>query len=126
MRSRLQQTANRRYVRRTTIPSDADISEIPERSRISRGPYQGIPYIPPAALQLVDRLKNPPPNHGPVDVAFIEKLIGPRRCTYRRILAMLVDQQLRGAEYVGVVDYAIAYIDTNLRCQPGFGFGPPR
>jgi hypothetical protein len=44
----------------------------------------------------------------------------------RRILAVLVDQQLRRAEYAGVVDHAIAYIDANLRCQPGFGFGPPR
>jgi hypothetical protein len=65
--------------------------------------------LPPDPRQLLDRLEDPAPYHGPVDVALIKQLISPLGCTYRRILSMLVHEQLRGAEYIGVVDQSVAF-----------------
>jgi hypothetical protein len=51
--------------------------------------FSGSPSRRPAR-QLVDRLEDPPPDQGPVEVALILQLIGPLGCTNWRIGAMLV------------------------------------
>jgi hypothetical protein len=51
---------------------------------------------------LLDRLQDSTPHSAAFHVALIEQLTGPLSRPNRPILAVLVDQQLRGAEYVGV------------------------
>jgi hypothetical protein len=79
----------------------------------------------PATLYLINCLKNAAPDCDAIQVALISKFVAPLGRASRRILAVLVDQQLCGAEGVGV-DHAIAYTDGNLGCQPGLGSGRPR
>jgi hypothetical protein len=63
-----------------------------------------LPFSPPAR-QFFDRLEDPAPDHGPVDVALIKEFIGSLDGAYRHVVAVLVHEQLRGAENVGVVDH---------------------
>jgi hypothetical protein len=59
----------------------------------------------PATLYLINCLKNAAPDCDAIQVALISKFVAPLGRASRRILAVLVDQQLPGAEYVGVVDH---------------------
>jgi len=55
--------------------------------------------------QLIDRFEDPMPDQGTSDVTLVLQLVGSLRCAYGRVDAVLIDQQLRGAEDVGVIDH---------------------
>jgi hypothetical protein len=55
-------------------------------------------------LQFVNRLQNPAPDYGAIHVATFEQFVCPPGRSHRGIFPVLVNQQLRGAGYVGVVD----------------------
>ena len=59
----------------------------------------------PLPPQLLNCCENPAPDRTALNVAIIEQLIGSLDSSQRRVLAVLVNRQLGGAEDVGVGSY---------------------
>ena len=63
--------------------------------------------LPPALPHLLNRSQYATPGHGAVDVIFFKEQIGTLGSSQRRILAVLLDQQLGDSVDVGVGGYWI-------------------
>ena len=85
-----------------------------ESQALVEGSKQGAPNSlprPSADPSLARRsLRDPAPDRSAVTVALIEQLVGSLRGPYGRVDAVLVGQQLRGAEDVGVGDHVTVQI----------------
>jgi hypothetical protein len=67
-------------------------------------------------MQLVNTGEDPAPDHGTVQVALIQHLVGALRRHGPRVIAVLINQQLRRGENVAVVDYG--YFAGGQLCEP--------
>jgi hypothetical protein len=73
------------------------------------------PAWPPLPLQLLDCVHDRPPDRRALDIACLEQLICPLGCADRRVLAVLVDEQLGGSVDIEVGDHSLVL----ARCAAG-------